>query len=207
MLATMILRSAPMACLGGRSPYEVVTGLKPRLPQTMYTGIPVEERGVNEYVKDLITHLNEVHSSVQRTTLQAIERDESTLAGRINSELFVGDPVLVKREATVRREGPTRFRTRVYEGVYVIVRKVSPGTFVVGDLVDKDYVCPFKQPVSAERLVKLDMPELELEPGQPRRLELRETLQDDWGQYTIEKFGADSLVLNHGPATHAPMSS
>ena len=77
----------------------------------------------------------------------------------------------------------------------MIVRKVSPGTFVVGDLVDKDYVCPFKQPVSAERLVKLDMPELELEPGQPRRLELRETLQDDWGQYTIEKFGADGRVL------------
>ena len=112
MFAAMILRSAPMACLGGRSPYEVVTGLKPRLPQTMYTGIPVEERGVNEYVRDLLTHLQEVHSSVQRTSLQAIERDETTLAGRINSELFVGDPVLLKREATVRREGPTRFQSQ-----------------------------------------------------------------------------------------------
>ena len=91
MFAQMILRSAPMACLGGRSPFEVVTGLKPRLPQTMLTGIPVEHVTVDEYVASLVKHLRDVHSSVQRTTLAAIERDEASLAGRLSAELEVGD--------------------------------------------------------------------------------------------------------------------
>ena len=192
--AQMILRCAPMACLGGRCPYEVVTGLKPRFPRTLLGALPVEERDVDKYVQDLLAHLREVHSSVQRTTLATIERDETSLAGRVSLELDVGDCVLVRREATVRREGPTRFQSRVYPGVYVIKRKVSPTTFVVEDLADKEKPPAFHQPLHAERLVKLDMPELGLSPDQPRRLELRETPLQPWTEYTIDRFAADGRV-------------
>ena len=48
--AQMALRAAPMKCLGGRSPYEVVTGLRPRMPHVLKTGLPVESRTVDEYV-------------------------------------------------------------------------------------------------------------------------------------------------------------
>ena len=51
MYAHMLLRSAPMGCLGGRSPYEVVTGLKPRMPRCVSAGAPVEARGVDDYVR------------------------------------------------------------------------------------------------------------------------------------------------------------
>ena len=78
--------------------------------------------------------------------------------------------------------------------MFVIKRKVSPTTFVVEDLVDKDLVPGFTQPLHAERLVKLDMPELELSPDQPRRLELRETPLQPWNEYTIDRFGADGRV-------------
>ena len=82
--AQLMLRCAPMACLGGRSPYEVVTGLKPRFPRSILGGVPVEERSVDGYVKDLMEHLKEVHSSVQRTTLETIERDEASMAGHLS---------------------------------------------------------------------------------------------------------------------------
>ena len=141
-----------------------------------------------------MAHLREVHASVQRTTLSSIERDEATLAGRVSQELEVGDPVLVRREATVSRAGPQRFQPATYPGVFVIKRKVSPTTFVVEDLVDKDEAPSFKQPVHAERLVRLDMPELELSPDQPRRLEMRERPTQPWNTYTIDRFGADGRV-------------
>ena len=194
MYAQLMLRCAPMACLGGRSPYEVVTGLKPRFPRAITGAIPVEEKTVDAYVKDLIESLREVHTTVNRTTLEAIERDASTMSGRISAELMVGDTVLVRRPATVERKGPTRFQERAYPEIYVIKSKVSPTTFVVRDLVDEDRPIPFTQPLHADRLVKLDMPELTLEPGQPRHLQLREGVADVWTEYYIDRFGADGRV-------------
>ena len=135
MYAQLMLRCAPMACLGGRTPYEVVTGLKPRFPRSVIGALPIEQRTVDAYVKDLLDGLREVHSSVQRSTLAAIERDEASMAGHLSSELSVGDTVLVRREPTAERKGPTRFQQRVYDGVYVIKSKVSPSTFVVEDPV------------------------------------------------------------------------
>ena len=52
----------------------------------------------------------------------------------------------------------------------------------------------FKQLLHAERLVKLDMPELEVEPGQPRRLEMRTSVTQPFSEYTIERFGVDGRV-------------
>ena len=135
--------------------------------------------------------------------MAAVERDETTMAGRLSQELEVGDRVLVRREPTVERKGPTRFQARTYPGVYVIKRKISPSTFVVEDLVDKDVVPTFKQPVNAERLIRLDMPELGLSPDQPRRLEMRESVTQPWNEYEIDRFGADGrvrLTLRDGAA-------
>ena len=51
--ATFILRSSPMECLEGRSPMEVVTGLRPRVPAAMTAGLPVSMRSIDAYVQDL----------------------------------------------------------------------------------------------------------------------------------------------------------
>ena len=197
--ATFLLRSSPMECLGGRSPMEVVTGLRPRVPVAMTAGLPVSMRNVDDYVKDLVEHLKGVHQSVQRVKLESLEREEKKLEGRLSAELQVGDAVLVRREPTVERKGPTRFQERVYDGVFVIKNKISPTTFEVEDLADKAMTIPFTQPLHAERLVKLDMPELELSPTQPRRLEMRERETQPWNEYTIERFAPDGRVsIRHG---------
>ena len=134
----------------------MVTGLKPRLPKTVVAGVPVQAKDVDSYVGDLIKYLREVHFSVQRIALAAVEKEKQSLGGSISAELNVGDPVLVRREYTNKREGPSRFQERVYPGVYVIRKKVSPTTFTVGDIVDYQRPTGSIQPVHAERLVKLD---------------------------------------------------
>ena len=73
-------------------------------------------------------------------------------------------------------------------------RKISPAAFEVEDIVDKATPIPFRQPVNAERLAKLDMPELELRPGQPKRLEMRERETQPWNEYVVERFGIDGRV-------------
>ena len=148
-------------------------------------------------------HWKDVHQTVQRVKLEAIEKEEGRQDGRLSAELFVGDAVLVRREPTAVRAGPTRFQERVYEGVFVIKRKVSEGTYYVEYLADKAAPVPFIQPLASERLVKLDMPELELSADQPRRLEMREGPADAWTEYVIDRFGADGrvrLVLEGGGA-------
>ena len=52
-------------------------------------------------------------------------------------------------------------------------------------------------------LVRLDMPELGLKPGQPRQLEMKESSFDPWNNYVLERFGADGrvrLLLEGGAA-------
>ena len=47
-------------------------------------------------------------------------------------------------------------------------------------------------PAIAERLVRLDLPELDLSPEQPRDVEIFRG--DDWERHRIEKFSADGRV-------------
>ena len=192
--AQVLLRASPMKCLGGRSPYEVVTGLKPRMPDALRRGIPAEELGVDEYVRELVNHLKDVHASVERQALKNAEDAAVEAQGRLNSELFVGDTVLVRREATSTRHGATRFQEKVYPDVYEIHEKISPSTFRVRDLADRRAVLPFGQPLHASRLVRVDLPEVDLRPSQPRRMLMRSKPSQPLNEYEVERFAADGRV-------------
>ena len=114
--------------------------------------------------------------------------------GRLSAELEVGDFVLVKRELSSGRPGATRFQERVYPGSYRVKEKIGPGTYRVEDVADRTAVLPFAQPINADRLIRLDMPELELQAGQPRRLLMRTRPTQPWNEYRIERFAADGRV-------------
>ena len=67
---------------------------------------------------------------------------------------------------------------------------------------DQSKIPPMKMPVNAENLIKVDMPEFDIDPNQPRELELHEDPSDPdagWVRYRIEKFSVDGTVLlrNH----------
>ena len=70
-------------------------------------------------------------------------------------------------------------------------------------MADRARPLPFKQPLHAERLVKLDMPELELRADQPRRLEMRTREAQPFNEYVVERFAADGRVYLRTPGGSA----
>mgnify|MGYP003333791044 CR=1 FL=1 len=145
-------------------------------------------------MKELVNHLKDVYASIERQALAESESAAVEAQGRLNAELHVGDTVLVRREATASRHGATRFQEKVYSNVYEIYEKISPGTFRVRDLADHRAVLPFGQPLHASRLVKIDLPEVELSAGQPRRMLMRMRANQPLNEYTVERFASDGRV-------------
>ena len=102
--------------------------------------------------------------------------------------------MLVKRETSPKRGGPSRFRSRTYEGVYRI-RKVGRHTCQVQDLPGKTAEVPLTQPVSADRLIKLNKFELNIDENQLRRLfQLQMSHGGDWMRHGARRFTADGQV-------------
>ena len=63
--AQFLLSVTPMSVLGNRTPYEVVTGIRPELPHSIAYGQPVRAMSQDEYIKALIEymHLSLIHIS------------------------------------------------------------------------------------------------------------------------------------------------
>ena len=84
-----------MKVLGGRSQYEVVTGLKPRLPAALDARSQVEFVTMDEYASRLRAYFTETYESVKRIQQAAIDEAEHEAGGHLSAELQVGDVVLV----------------------------------------------------------------------------------------------------------------
>ena len=73
----------------------------------------------------------------------------------------------------------------------MIKRKIDVHTFRVVDVTDGVEPPYLVQPINADRLIKLDMPSLDIHPDQPRVLEILNEDGDDWSKGTIERFSVD----------------
>ena len=54
---------------------------------------------------------------------------------------------------------------------------------------------PVTQPVHSERLVRVELPELDLDPRSPRRLEIYDRDTDSWIAWNVERYSVDGRVL------------
>ncbi len=107
---------------------------------------------------------------------------------------MVGDLILVKREPVLGRAGPFRFHPKTYPEPYRVTRVIWHNTFMVESLVEPQKRTPFMQPLHGERLVVLDMPELDLDPRSLRRLEIHDNTTDEWTRFRIERYCIDGRV-------------
>jgi hypothetical protein len=82
-------------------------------------------------------------------------------------------------------------------GIYKIHTKISPTTFKVVDFADPSRDLQFDQPVHANRLIRLDLPELELMLDQPQRLEIQGDDGVTWTVKKIFRLSADGRVFLH----------
>ena len=192
-----ILRMLPMKCLGGRSPCEVVLGIKPKLPSALMSHLWVEDINVDDYVKKLSQYMQETYADVKRYAQEHLENVSGRGKGTEGVGLKVGDTVLVKRVAkSSDLKGPERFSARTWPGIYRITRG-SGHSFHVRSVTDSEKDPPFSNPVNAQNLIKYDLPTVEMDQDQPRCLEILPWGADEvtgWESWHLMKFGVDGQV-------------
>ena len=155
---------------------------------------PVWHATVGDYSERLRQYFAETYASVRRVQAEAREELERRAGGHLSSELFVGDVVLVRSDPTARREGPLRFQARVRDELYRISRKIDRHTFHVEKLTRPAEPVGFTQPIHADRLIKLDLPELPLTDTRHRVLELYDEATDTWEAWSVDRFAVDGRV-------------
>ena len=93
-----------------------------------------------------------------------------------------------------RPPGPPDFKRRLSLSCAVLKRKINVHTFVVEDLADPEAALPFSGMQNADRLIRVELPVLDVDGAQPRTLE---TLEDDgetWKRWRVESFAVDGRV-------------
>ena len=177
--AQCVLRIIPMKALGGRSPYEVVTGMRPKLPSSMLVRHPVQDMTVDEYAESLVEYLRDMNLRLRAQMQDAADAAEQDAEGPLSRELHVGDLVLRRRNDKQIRQAaggaPARFTRSVDSDVYRVIRRAAGQglAYYLANHADPSAELPFSQPVGRKHLIKLDMPELNRDPTRgPTRVEI-----------------------------------
>jgi hypothetical protein len=196
--AQCALRILPLKALGGRSPYEVVTGIRPKLPAAMVATFPVQEASVDEYGEMLIGYLRTTYARVKALMQDAAESAEQTVGGSLARELQVGDLVLRRMNpaqlAHAAGTGPLRFQRSVENTIYRVTHRIGGQSFAyrVCDHGEPLRKLTFEQPVNGSQLVKLDMPELESSGTTVgRRIEIYVPGRADWRRGAVVNIALD----------------
>ena len=196
-----------MVSLGNRSPMMIVTGLDPKLPITLAHKLPVEEVGVDEYVLELMKYLEETYGSMRAHGLELAQKTEGTQRGSSGKPLQVGHYVLRLKNEKDKPRGSRRFEERTDTFIYRIRHSIGENTFEL-EYLDGTLLLGFDgKPVrvSADVLIKLDMPELQdlgLDTMQPRMLELQDANDHHvWRRATLERVLPDATVVLRYAAT------
>ncbi len=173
---------------GQFTPYEIITGMKPRSPldAVLSLKVPTEQITHSEYVKQLVEYIKWVHKFVdeQHALVREDERRAQLRQLGEGTTLEKGDYCLVRKEAEAGIS--RRFQTKHYDQVYQVAEKHGDagGTYTVSDLLGRRDGLGFSQPVAAERLTPIEMLPFGAEPSgesQPTRVAIREAGQDHEG--------------------------
>ena len=190
------LRSQKMKVLGGRSPMEVVTGITPTLPATLRAGLLVENLSTDSYTENLIAYLKETHRRVRAVAKELeIEQEGRNTGSPGGKALVTGDLVALKRGNAPK--GVARFGWSTDGQIYRIKSVLGENTYALETLTTG------KEPVgygvanrfSADRLVKLDLPEQPLTNGSPQKVEIFDEEAAEWSLATVEKWAVDGRTF------------
>ena len=195
--AQFVLRITPLKSLGGRSPYQVVTGIRPVLPRSLTQGQLVATMSVNDYVDNLVGYLRTCHREVRWVQNEQREVQELDTSGHVAYELAVGDLCALAEPQTdeQKRVGPRKFFSRTRPATYRIAEKMGPNTFRLADANSGKVMSVFQH---GRNLVKLDLQELPVEPGQKRVIEVFDNTTAAWERYLIMRFSSSGQVcLQH----------
>jgi hypothetical protein len=156
-------RNTPRPSLGGYSPYEIVTGLKPLTPMdTLLHPAPTARVSVEEYIVQLVKYLKTAHQAVRRQIAEDRETSQRRRYENVGegSTLEPGDYVQILRPKGGIREKDEyiskRLRGRTYNQPYEVV-KVLQRAVIVADPSTGSTELGFANPVSRDRLIKIEV--------------------------------------------------
>ena len=173
---------------GTFTPYEIITGLKPRSPMdaVLASGVEVERISTDAYVTQLVKYLKWVHQHVdqQHELLREEQRRASYRQFGEGVSLGIGDHVLVARQPEPGVS--VRFQRGYFDDIYQIVEAHGEGrsakAFTLCDLRGNRTGLGFIQPVAYERLKPVAiLPLAQPVADQRTRISLRVNGQDREG--------------------------
>jgi len=145
------------------TPYEIITGLKPRSPidAVLSMNVAPERVSYSKYVADLVRYLKEVHKHVDAQHERI--RDQGNRAKLrvfgVGQYLSVGDYCLVQRPLTPGVSA--RLQQKNYAEIYQVMEVHGDGdeakAYTVSDLHGNREDLGFTQPVAADRLTPVDL--------------------------------------------------
>jgi len=170
-LAQWAMRATPRADRNGRSPFEIVTGLKPQGPlQRIFGRMSRETLAPSEYVRDLCEHLKGVHDGVRTYISADFDKKAQKEEGKHVSDWLpkVGDIVLLRRPPPAVQalqghkigEVSSRLTPLADTRPMRIVKQVGPKAYVLGHPDTGNEELGFQQPVSLSRLIPFEMAQL-----------------------------------------------
>lgn len=166
-LAQWAMRATPRADLGGRSPYEVITGLRPQGPlTTLFDKMKVKTVTPSEYVKGLQENLQVIQEQVAMNYAAEIDAKLQKREGDSKSGWVpdVGDTVFLRRPPTGAGDvkGTSRKLLPLCDTrLYRVAKVVGPSTYFLADADTGSSDLGFPQPVALDRLVPYDLCEME----------------------------------------------
>ena len=158
-----VIRTTCKLFNGSYTPYEVITGMKPRSPIDCLLASPsgLERTSVDKYVSDLVTYLKKVHQYVDAKHEQVREQSQRAKYRELGpgGALSVGDYCFVKKAPV---EGISRrFQSHTFDNVFQVVEALGSGTdakaYILSDLSGSRENLGFTQPVALDRLIPVEL--------------------------------------------------
>ena len=184
---------------------EVVMGIKPQLPATVQSRLPVEEVGATEYVRKLLDYLETTHREVLELSRERALKHEGRDAGRVNT-LKRGDLVKVVQKGDHAPKGSAKFDSRVTKELYYIAEVMGQNTYRLQTLLGNQdpLLTHGANKFHADRLVKVELPTLET--NAVGRVIAYTVNGDDWVRAKVKDVSIDGRVYlerEDDPATRA----
>ena len=181
-MAQWAVRSTPCKELNGRTPFEVVTGLKPQGPlhELFHRVESTHLMTINSYVRSLQEELRKIHGEVERYLEE--NYDEQGRRDRARNghpgAVQTGDFVFLKKAPKLFREeteASDRLNPKCYTKIWQVADRAGHQSVVLMDPDTGSRQTPFSNPVHISSLVRFDLPAMEaaLAPG-PVPLEIRD---------------------------------
>jgi hypothetical protein len=181
-VAQWALRATPRADLGGLSPYELLTGLRPQGPlSSLFEKTPTKTLDPTSYVADLQQCLLDLKKHLNVRVAADVEQRRARHlreAGGAPAPFAVGDHAFLKRAPDLLRRSSEGTSNRLLPyadpRVLRVWRVASPSTVFLEDAASGERDLSFAQPVHVSRLVPHTVCALEEPLGEAPQLELIE---------------------------------